>query len=213
MKEASYVAIEGVIGVGKTSLARILSETFGAHLLLEKVEENPFLKDFYKDRKRYAFQTQMFFLFSRYQQQREYAQRNVFYQRTVSDYIFQKDRIFANMNLSDQELALYERVAPILEEGIPNPDLVIYLQASTDILMERIHKRGRTFEHEITRDYIEALNDAYNYYFFHYTETPLLVVATSEIDFVANPKHLADLVARIQGHESGTTYYTPAGIL
>jgi deoxyguanosine kinase len=204
-----YIVIEGVIGAGKTSLTRLLAERLNAALLLEEVEENPFLKDFYTDRGRYAFQTQMHFLFSRYQQQRELRQQDLFREKTVSDYLFQKDRIFANLNLSDKELALYEKVVGWLELEVTRPDAVVYLQASTETLMERVAKRGRSFERDMDRQYMQALNDSYNYFFFHYTEAPLLVVNTNGIDFVKNAEDLEDLEARILAHREGTVYYTP----
>lgn len=209
MKENRYIVIEGVIGAGKTSLTRLLAEKLKATLLLEEVEENPFLNDFYKDRGRHAFQTQMHFLFSRYDQQRQLRQQDLFREKTVSDYLFQKDRIFANLNLSDKELALYEKVVGWLELEVTRPDVVVYLQASTDTLMERVARRGRSFERDMDRQYMQALNDSYNYFFFHYTEAPLLVVNTNGIDFVKNADDLADLEARILGHHEGTVYYTP----
>jgi deoxyguanosine kinase len=208
-RENRYIVIEGVIGAGKTSLTRLLAERMNAALLLEEVEENPFLKDFYTDRGRHAFQTQMHFLFSRYQQQRELRQQDLFREKTVSDYLFQKDRIFANLNLSDKELALYEKVVGWLELEVTRPDVVVYLQANTDTLMERVARRGRSFERDMDRQYMQALNDSYNYFFFHYAEAPLLVVNTNGIDFVKNADDLNDLESRILAHREGTVYYTP----
>ncbi len=208
-RENRYIVVEGVIGAGKTSLTKLLAERLNAKLLLEEVEENPFLKDFYTDRARFAFQTQMHFLFSRYQQQRELRQQDLFREKTVSDYLFQKDRIFANLNLSDKELALYEKVVGWLELEVTRPDVVVYLQASTDVLMERVAKRGRSFEKQMERDYMQALNEAYNFFFFHYTEAPTLVVNTNEIYFVKNRADLEDLEARILAHHQGTVYYSP----
>jgi len=209
MAENRYIAVEGVIGVGKTSLARLLSERLQAKLVLEEVEENPFLKDFYKDRARYAFQTQMHFLFSRYQQQRGLRQLDLFREKMVADYLFQKDRIFASLNLQERELALYERLVGWLELEVLKPDVVVYLQASPETLMERIARRGRSFEREMERDYIKQLNEAYNHFFFHYVEAPLLVVNTNSIDFVNDPEDFADLEKRILTHRQGTVYYTP----
>jgi deoxyadenosine/deoxycytidine kinase len=209
VNENRYLVIEGVIGAGKTSLCRMLSERLTAQLVLEEVEENPFLKDFYKDRARYGFQTQMHFLFSRYQQQRDLKQTNLFNDKLVADYLFQKDRIFASLNLVDRELAMYERLVGWLELDVVKPDVVVYLQAHTDTLMERIAKRNRPFERDMDKDYIARLNDAYNHYFFHYTDTPLLVVNTNGIDFVNDASDYEDLVRRILSHRQGTTYYTP----
>jgi len=209
VSENRYLVLEGVIGAGKTSLARMLSERLQAQLVLEEVEENPFLKDFYRDRARFAFQTQMHFLFSRFQQQRNLRQMELFSERTVSDYLFQKDRIFASLNLVDRELALYERLVGWLELDVVRPDIVVYLQANPDTLMERIARRNRPFEKDMDKDYIAKLNDAYNHYFFHYTDTPLLVVNTNAIDFVNEPDDYEDLVRRILSHRQGTMYYTP----
>lgn len=209
MKAVNYLAIEGVIGVGKTTLARLLTERLQARLVLEIVEENPFLPDFYRDMRRYAFQTQVFFLLSRYQQQMDLKQPDLFAPRVVSDYIFQKDRIFANLNLSDNELKLYDRLFPLLERDVPVPDLVLYLQASPDILMERIGRRGRDFERSMPPEYISALSEAYNYFFFHYDSTPLLIVNTSHVDFVNDARAVDDLARRIEHHQGGTVYYTP----
>jgi deoxyadenosine/deoxycytidine kinase len=207
--ENRYLVIEGVIGAGKTSLARMLSDRLKAQLVLEEVEDNPFLKDFYRDRARFAFQTQMHFLFSRYQQQRNLRQTDLFSDKLVADYLFQKDRIFASLNLVDKELGLYERLVGWLELDVVKPDVVVYLQASTETLMERIMRRNRSFEKDMDKSYIERLNDAYNHYFFHYVETPLLVVNTNRIDFVNQPDDFEDLLKRILSHRQGTTYYTP----
>lgn len=209
MANKQFVVIEGVIGAGKTTLARYLSETWDATLVLEEVEENPYLEEFYRDRRRYAFQTQITFLLSRYQQQQNLLQRDIFSPRVVSDYLFQKDRIFANINLSDKELYLYERLFPILERDVPTPDLVVYLQASTEVLLERIGRRGRTFEQDMDGNYIEALNEAYNYFFFHYDATPLLVVDTNAMDFVKDAGQREDLMSRIEEHSGGIVYYKP----
>jgi len=209
VKENRYIVVEGVIGVGKTSLSRLMSERLQAKLVLEEVEENPFLKDFYQDRERYAFQTQMHFLFSRYQQQRSLRQMELFSERMVSDYLFQKDRIFASLNLVERELALYERLVGWLELEVLKPDVVVYLQANPDTLMSRIARRGRTFERDMDREYIRQLNEAYNHFFFHYVDAPLLVVNTNGIDFVNNTDDFEDLLSRIKSHRQGTTYYQP----
>jgi deoxyguanosine kinase len=207
MAEPGYIAIEGVIGVGKTTLAAILSEKLGAQLEVEEVEENPFLERFYDDMRSYAFQTQIFFLLSRYRQQVELAQASLFAQRVVSDYIFAKDRIFAYINLNDDELMLYEKLVKILERDIARPDMVLYLQAGTDALMDRIHKRGRPFEKNMPRDYIDTLNRAYNHFFFHYDETPLVMVNTDSLDLPSSPSHIDRLIETINTHKRGTMYY------
>jgi deoxyadenosine/deoxycytidine kinase len=206
-----YIAIEGVIGVGKTSLARLLAERMSARLLLEEPEANPFLEDFYKDPRRYAFQTQMFFLVSRYQELKEMRQPDLFHDAVVSDYLFQKDRIFANINLSDRELRLYDKVAPLLEEEIPAPDLVVYLQSSPEVIRSRIQQRGRHYEKAMDPNYTATLAEAYNYFFFHYREAPLLVVNTNEMNFVDRRADLEELVARIENHREGVAYVSPSG--
>ena len=211
MPGRNYVAIEGVIGVGKTTLAGLLAKKWGAHLKLEVVEENPFLPQFYADMRAYAFQTQLFFLLSRHKQQLELKQYDLFMERVVADYMFAKDRIFANITLDDNELALYTRLADLLERDVPKPDIVVYLQASVDVLMDRIRKRGRKFERDMSRDYIESLNEAYNYFFFHYTDTPLIVVNTNDIDFVDNSADFEELAKEIEEHDKGTAYYVPIG--
>jgi len=211
--EANYFAVEGVIGVGKTSFAGMLAERLEAELVNEEVFENPFLADFYKNRKRYALSCQLYFLLSRFQQQQQLMTRDLFAQRIVADYLFAKDSIFASVNLSDRELALYNRIAPILARDIPRPDLVIYLQASAPVLLQRISKRNYSFERSIDSEYIRLLCKAYDYYFFNYSDTPLLVVKTDEIDFVNNPEHFDDLIEQINKPMSGKKYYAPAGNL
>jgi len=211
--ESNYIAVEGVIGVGKTTFAGMLAERLQAELLNEEVFENPFLVDYYKNPKRFAFACQLYFLISRFQQQQQLMVRDLFAQRIVADYLFAKDTIFASVTLSERELALYNKIAPILARDVPRPDLVIYLQASTATLLERIRKRSFSFEKPIDFDYIEVLNQAYDYYFFHYTDTPLLVVKTDEIDFVNNPEHFDDLIAQIKKPVAGKKYYIPAGNL
>ena len=204
-----YVAIEGVIGVGKTSLARLLAERFRARLVLEEPEANPFLADFYKDPRRYAFQTQMFFLISRYKDLRDRVHPDLFHEGIVADYLFQKDRIFANLNLSDRELMLYDAIAPHLESEVPAPDLVVYLQASPERILERIQQRGRTYEKLMDPKYTATLAEAYNYFFFHFRDAPLLVVNTDEMNFVDRTNDLEDLIARIVSHKEGVAYVNP----
>ena len=197
MSEIRYIAIEGVIGAGKTSLANKLAERTKANLILEEFETNPFLANFYDDRKRYAFQTQMFFLVNRFKQQQELNQDDLFSEFIVSDYIFDKDNIFAYMNLSGDELKLYEALFPLLQRDLRKPDLVIYLQASSDRLMYNIKKRNRKFEKNITKSYIRELSEAYNDFFFRYTNTPLLIVNTTDIDFVNRERDFDELFNQI----------------
>lgn len=204
---AYYIAIEGVIGVGKTSLARILSDQLGSRLILEKFEENPFLSDFYRDRQRYAFQTQLFFLLSRYRQQMELMQTDIFHRSLITDYIFAKDRLFAYINLDEKELHLYDQLYSILSREVTKPDLVIYLQADTDRLMKNIDLRGRSYEQNMDRTYIDSLNQFYNQFFFHYNQTPLLIINTTDIDFVNKQEDLDEVMKYIQQPPSGTKYY------
>jgi deoxyadenosine/deoxycytidine kinase len=207
--ERRYVVVEGPIGVGKSSLAELLARRFDARTVMEVVEENPFLANFYADRAKYAFQTQMFFLLSRFTQQQDLFQQDLFSAVTVSDYLFAKDRIFASLTLDPDELSLYERVFDALQPRVTRPDLVIYLQARLDVLLSRIRKRGREFERRFDEKYLDALSRAYNDYFFHYTETPLLVINTSEIDFVNNPEDLENLVSVVSQTRKGTVHYQP----
>ena len=204
-----YIVIEGPIGVGKTSLAGLLAKEFNARMVVEEPEENPFLKQFYQDRKKYAFQTQLFFLLNRFQQQKEIAQLDLFNQVTVSDYLFAKDRIFASINLDDHELALYTQIYQLLNGQIPTPDLIIFLQAKPEILLHRIRSRGHSYEKEIELDYLKTLTEAYNYYFFHYDQSPLLIVDTSEFDFVKRKEDLSQLFREIKQMRKGTSYFIP----
>jgi deoxyadenosine/deoxycytidine kinase len=211
MTAPRYIVVEGPIGVGKTSLVERLSQRLGARTLLEVVEDNPFLGDFYKDPRRFAFQTQLWFLLNRYRQQQELAQFDLFRQTLVTDYLFAKDKIFAYVNLEDHELALYERIHALLEVRVPAPDLVIFLQASTETLLSRIATRGKPYERGIPAKYLEDLNAAYTHFFFHYTASPLLVVNTSDIDFVNRPQDFDDLIKEIGQARGGTHYYVPLG--
>jgi len=203
-----FIAVDGPIGVGKSSLVELLATRFNAVKILEKID-NPFLRDFYKEKPGAAFQTQLFFLLNRFVQQRDLAQSDLFQQFTLCDYIFAKDKIFAYLNLSDSELMLYERLYAVLSENVPRPDLVIYLQASTGVLVDRIGRRRRDYEAEISAKYLEDLNQAYNYFFYHYKESPLLVINTTDIDFVENESDLEDLVAQIGNMGKGVQYYMP----
>ncbi len=210
MADLRYIAIEGVIGAGKSSLARKLSEKLAANLVIEEFEENPFLEKFYSDRKRFAFQTQMFFLINRYKQQQQLNQQELFSKYIVSDYIFEKDKIFAYLNLSGEELKLYENIFPLLEREIPKPDLVIFLQSSIDRLMQNIKSRGRGFEKNLTRAYLTELSEAYNNFFFKYSNTPLLIVNTSDIDFVNRSEDFDELYEQIIREDRGfIEYFNP----
>jgi deoxyguanosine kinase len=211
MAKKNYIVVEGPIGVGKTSLAKILAAEFQARTVFESVEDNPFLAKFYQDRETYAFQNQLFFLLSRYQQQRDLIQRELFSQATVSDYLFAKDKIFASLTLSAEELALYHQIYSLLDPRLPKPDLVVYLQARPEVLYKRLKKRDKTYERSVTPEYLTEVAQAYNRFFFRYDESPLLVVNTSEIDFVASSQDLADLVREINGMGSGTQHYIPLG--
>ncbi len=204
------IAVEGPIGVGKTSFVELLAKKFEAHRVLEQVD-NPFLRDFYHDKPGAAFQTQLFFLLSRYRQLLELSQRDLFRQVTICDYIFPKDKIFAYLNLDDSELLIYDKLYALLEPQVPKPDLVIFLQADTARLMERIRRRKRDYESEISEAYVNEVNKAYNYFFFNYTATPLLVINTSEIDFVHHENDLDELAGQIQKMERGVQYYRPLG--
>ena len=210
MIELRYIAIEGVIGAGKSSLAQKLSTKLGSSLILEQFEENPFLEKFYTDRNRFAFQTQMFFLINRYKQQQQLNQQELFSKYIVSDYIFEKDKIFAYLNLSGEELKLYESIFPLLERDIPKPDLVIFLQSSSDRLMNNIKLRGRKFERNLTRAYLSELSEAYNNFFFKYNNTPLLIVNTSEIDFINTEEDFDELYEQIFREDRGfIEYFNP----
>jgi deoxyadenosine/deoxycytidine kinase len=202
-----YIAIEGVIGAGKTTLAQKLKEELNARLVLEQFEVNPFLEKFYGDRKRYAFQTQMFFLVNRYKQQQDLNQENLFTEFILADYIFEKDRIFAYLNLQGEELKLYESIFPLLYQNLRKPDLVVYLQSSVDRLMYNIRKRNRQIERNLTRNYIEELSEAYNNFFFKYNSTPLLIVNSTEIDFINNQKDFDELYNTIFRDDRGMIEY------
>lgn len=205
-----HIAVEGPIGVGKTSLVQLLGRRFEGVMILEDVT-NPFLPSFYEGRPGSAFQVQIYFLLSRFQQQREISQLHLFQRLVLADYTFPKDRIFAYLNLDDSDLKVYEKLYPVLEQEVPRPDLVIYMQGSVSVLLERIARRGREFERAIDPDYLVRLSDAYSYYFFHYRETPLLVVNTDDIDFVNNPADFEALVDQIARCRGGTQVYVPLG--
>jgi deoxyadenosine/deoxycytidine kinase len=208
--ELHHIAIEGVIGAGKTTLAQMLAERLGGRLVQERFEENPFLPKFYQDPEHFAFQTQIFFLLSRYKQQQDLFQADLFHDFVITDYIFDKDKIFAYLTLADEELKLYETLLGAIEKNIPTPDLVIYLQCSVDRLMSNIRSRARKMEENMSEEYIRDLNEAYNYFFFRYKGSPLLIVKATEIDFVNNEEDFDDLLRQIlRPDRAPVEYYNP----
>jgi len=209
LRENGYIVVEGPLGVGKSSLSKLLAERINGETILEDTEENPFLTKFYKDPKRFAFQAQLFFTLRRFQKQEEINQIDLFKRIVVSDFLFDKDRIFARYNLDDKEFYLYEQLFNLLKLRTLKPDLVIFLQAKTDVLKERIEKRKRNYEKSISIKYLDKINQAFNDFFFHYNETPLLVINASEIDFVNVPSDLDNLISEISKMEKGTKYYVP----
>ncbi len=205
------IAVEGPIGAGKTALAERLGARFEATLVLEQTD-NPFLADFYADRPGAALQAQLFYLLNRHRQQTLTRQSNLFSQMTVSDYLFDRDKIYAYLNLDDNELFIYQRLYDLLARDVPPPDLVVYLQAPTDVLLRRIRARrvdAESVPFEPDADYLRELNEAYHHFFFHYEATPLLVVETSEFDSEVSDEALDDLVRQIDGLGAGTRYYVP----
>jgi len=204
-----YIAIEGPIGVGKTTVVDRLAERLDANKVLEDWSTNPFLHGFYDGKPGAAFQTELFFVLSRYRQQQELLQRQLFAQATLSDYVFEKSRLFAYLNLDDSELLIYDKLFSLLAEGVAKPDLVVYLQAPTELLMKRVRSRGRPEETGLSEEYLGEVNRAYNHYFFHYSATPLLVVNTTDVDFVKNTEDTDDLLKQIRAMGKGTQYYVP----
>ena len=209
MEKRDYIALEGVIGAGKTSLAVVLAKQLNGLLVLEKPDDNPFLADFYRDRKRFAFQTQLFFLLSRFKQMENFPQPDLFHDVVISDYIFARDRIFASVNLDERELWLYDKMVSMLEPSIPRPDLVVYLQSSPERLMQNIRIRNREYEKGLTLDYLKELNEVYNRFFWDYRSTSLLIVNADHVDFVNDSRSFDELLAVIQCPIEGTQYYNP----
>lgn len=209
--EPRFIAIEGAIGAGKTSLVNLLEQQYGARVILEENDSNPFIAKFYEDQETYSFQTQIFFLLSRYNQYIELAQRDLFNSVVVIDYLFQRDKIFAQLNLEDHEYRLYEQIYNLISSKAPKPDLVIFLQASTEVLLERVSKRGREYESFMDPDYLDSVNKAFNNFFFYYSDTPLLVINTNEIDFVEKKCDLEELINKVNSHKIGREYYNPLG--
>ena len=206
-----YIAIEGPIGVGKTSLATRLATRLDATTVLEETE-NPFLADFHAGRPGSALQTQLFYLLNRHRQQLSLRQGDLFSEATVADYLFDRDKIFAYLNLDDNELFIYQRLYDLLSKDVPPPDLVIYLQAPTDVLLRRLRERPKDDDEQVpvsAPEYVRELNEAYQHYFFHYSATPLLVVETSQLDLAADDDALDDLLRQINGMGRGTQYYVP----
>lgn len=209
--EPRFIAIEGSIGAGKTSLAKLLGKQFDAKVFLEKDEENPFIEKFYQDQESHAFHTQIFFLLSRYNQYLDLAQRDLFNSVFIIDYLFQRNRIFSNLTLKGHEIQLYDQIYNLLTQKIPKPDLVIFLQANTSVLLDRVEKRDRDYESFIDPEYLDEVNKAFNNFFFYYSETPLLVINTNEIDFVKKKYDLEELIKKINTHKIGREYYNPLG--
>ena len=209
--DSRFIAIEGCIGAGKTSLVNLLGKQFDAQVVRELDSENPFINKFYQDRDSFGFQTQVFFLLNRYKQYMGLSQRDLFSSVVLVDYLFHRDRLFASLNLKDQELKLYDQIYSLLSNKVPTPDLVIFLQASTDILRSRVEKRGREYEAFMDPNYLDSVNKSFNNYFFYYAETPLLVINTNEIDFVDKKCDLDELIIKINNHKIGREYYNPLG--
>jgi len=205
----SYIAVEGPIGVGKTTLAKRLANSFNYETLLEQAEENPFLERFYQNRKSAALQTQLFFLFQRSQQLEALRQGDIFQPVRVADFLMEKDPLFAKVTLDDDELRLYQSVYQHVTLDSPTPDLVIYLQAPTDVLLDRVHQRGISVERSIDEDYLAKLNEAYTQFFYYYEDAPLLIVNAAEIDLVNNDEDYRNLVKYMLGIKTGRHYYNP----
>lgn len=205
-----YLAVDGPIGVGKTTLVDMLARRFEGVKVLEDAE-NPFLDKFYKDRPGAAFQTQLYYLLSRFKQQQEIIQRELFQRLVVADYPFEKDRIFAYLNLSDDELLIYDKLYAMLDQQVPKPDLVLYLVADVDTCMERIRRRARAYEKRLSDDYLVELIDAYNHYYHHYRSSPVLVVDTRNLNFPERTEDFEELLEELRKPRKGTEYFVPLG--
>jgi deoxyadenosine/deoxycytidine kinase len=205
----AYIAVEGPIGIGKTTLARRLAETFKVETLLELASENPFLERFYDDRKSQALPTQLYFLFQRIEQLQALRQGDIFQQVRICDFLMDKDPLFAQINLDDNEYQLYQTIYNSVMIDLPKPDLVVYLQAPTEVLYDRINRRGRSNERGMDKAYLEKVNDAYTTFFYHYSDTPLLIVNTANINLVDNDTHYQNLVRQIANTHNGRHYYNP----
>ena len=212
MKYSGYIAIEGPIGVGKTVLAKKLAQDFPANLALEQVDDNPFLDKFYEDPEKFALSTQLYFLTNRVKQIQLFKQTDMFNTARISDFLMEKDRLFAELTLEPTEFDLYETVYASLTRDLLVPDLVIYLQAPLEVLISRIHKRGRRFERLIEADYLEKVSTMYSEFFYHYHAAPLLIINVSEVDFVANSEDYLQLLERIKVMNTGRHYYNPVSM-
>lgn len=208
LEKYRYIVVEGPIGVGKTSLAQRLAEHLGADALLEKPQDNPFLARFYQDPQRHAMATQLFFLFQRINELRDQAQMDLFSTRTVSDYLFEKDALFARLNLSEDEFKLYQNIYQSLAPQAPTPDLVIYLQASTDTLIERVQRRGRNYERSVSNDYLNRLGNSYGEFFHQYVDAPLMMVNSENLNFVDNDDDFKLLLQRIEGMRGPREFFS-----
>ncbi|MGE5125759.1 MAG: deoxynucleoside kinase [Betaproteobacteria bacterium] len=203
------IAVEGPIGVGKTTVVDRLAERLDADKVMEEWSTNPFLRPFYDSRAGAAFQTELFFLLSRHRQLQELQQRSLFGKVTLVDYVFEKSRLFAYLNLDDSELLIFDKLFALLSENVPRPDLVIFLQAPTEVLVKRVRARGRAEEGNLSEEYLAEVNRAYNHYFFHYSATPLLVVNTADVDFANCSEDVDELLKQVRSMGKGTQYYVP----
>ncbi|WP_127477963.1 deoxynucleoside kinase [Sulfurivermis fontis] len=204
-----FIVVEGPIGVGKTTLARRLAETFGSELMLEGADENPFLERFYQDPRSAALPTQLFFLFQRARQLQSWRQGDMFAPVRVADFLMQKDRLFAQLTLDDDELRLYEQAYEHLTLDAPLPDLVIYLQAPVEVLLERIARRSRSYERQLSADYLRRVAEAYTQFFYQYDQTPLLIVNAAEINLAQGDADYAQLLEQVRSMRSGRHYFNP----